>query len=97
MFKRTPEQKAADEKLTEAVNGVCDAYGYTGPNTVNLSYVVLLEQRVLNNDDEGDDSGLVTIMRDGDIPWVTLIGLLRTGQIRAEHSYNHGTDEEDGG
>lgn len=91
---RTPEQRAADEKLTEAINATCAAYGYMGPDTVNLSYAVLVEQRVFSKDEDGDESGLITLMKDGDIPWIPLIGLLRAGLIRAEHNFNDGGRED---
>ena len=71
---RTPEQIAADDALTEAIERAWHAY-YPGTEPGILTeYVVLARRR--SYDDEGDPLTANAIMpRDGDIPIDLMLGL----------------------
>lgn len=69
------------------------AYDFRQPDTVNINYIVLVEQRVFGKDVAGDDdsSGIVTIFKDGGAPWVSILGIMRAATLRLEAEYAEGT------
>lgn len=75
---RTAEQKAADEALTAAIEGVRRAYDaedVTAGMTMT-EYVVV--QALTTWDEEGDGrSSVIISYRDGDVPLHRAIGLLQ--------------------
>lgn len=95
--RRTPEQVAADEKLTEAVNGVVEAYGYLEPGFINTEYVVLVSQRGWRLEDDAGEgfSGFCTLYKDGSMAWSSILGLLRAATLKEEHNFLR-PDPEDG-
>lgn len=90
---RTPEQKAADDGLTAAVEEAARAYGYVEPGGITVQYMVLLEQRIWR-DDGTENTGVVTIYKDGTMPWVSILGLLRAVTLRSEREYSADREEE---
>lgn len=91
---RTPEQKAADEALTAAVDAAMLAYGYVEPGSVPVHYMVLVEQRIFGKNDDSPATGLVTLYKDGVMPWVSILGLLRAATLRTEHTYAEGDPDD---
>ncbi|HEX6682965.1 MAG TPA: hypothetical protein VF062_09235 [Candidatus Limnocylindrales bacterium] len=72
---RTPEQKAADEALTAAVEQALTAYGSEEQSYVLTEYVVLTAQT--RYDEDGDAVTAVGIVyRDGDVPHHRALGLI---------------------
>lgn len=83
---RTEAQKAADDKLTEAINEALVAYGMDDPNQITLNYIVLVEHRVF--DDDGDQStALSRIYKDNECPWMNILGMLRAATLRVESEW----------
>lgn len=71
---RTPEQIAADDALTAAIEQVWAAYYPDSEPGVLLEYVVAARRRSF--DDEGDPLTANAIMpRDGDVPVDLMLGL----------------------
>lgn len=83
---RTPEQRAADEALTAAVQTALSAYEMVDEATVNVRYMVLVEQRVWSEDGY-DGSGVSILFQEGSMPWPAIIGLLRAATLQQEHNY----------
>lgn len=92
---QTPEQKAANNALTDAINACVEAYGFRDGTMVNTNYMVIVEQTGF--DDDGDmSSGIVRLSKDGDMPWTSILGLLRCATLAAERAYSRdGTDSTD--
>lgn len=89
---RTPEQKKADDALTQAVEDAVAAYEYMEPGTMNVAYMVIVQQRSWPGDGSGSGStGLVRLYKDGDMPWVDMLGMLKAASLRAEREYCDGT------
>lgn len=89
MGDRTPEQKAADEALTAAVNKAIEEYGYAEPGAINVQYVVVVEQRVWT--EEYESTGVVMLYKDGAMPWVSILGLLKAAGLRTEAEFMNGS------
>lgn len=76
---RTPEQKAADEQLTAAIEAHQRAYGE--PPAVLSEYVVLAASH--RWDDDGEPvTAVALIYRDGDLPWHRALGLVELARTR---------------
>lgn len=72
---RTPEQKAADEALTAAIEAVWDAYADDPDRGVLTDYTVV--GACAGFDEDGDRLTLVgAFTRDGNVPIHVQIGLL---------------------
>lgn len=72
---RTPEQKAADEAVTAAVEAQLAAYSEPGEEPALLTdYVVLSAQRGFD-DDGRSFTTYASMPRDGDLPIHVLLGL----------------------
>lgn len=94
-MQRTPEQKSADDALTEAVNAVVDAYGFREDGMVNTNYMVIIEQIGFADDGESR-TGIVRVSKDGDMPWPAIFGLLRCATLGAERAFiGNGSDSTD--
>jgi hypothetical protein len=91
---RTPEQKTADDNLTEAVNQVADAYGYTQPGFINNEYLVVLHQRGWGNNVDDTYSGVVLLYRDGSLPWMAIHGLMEMARRRLGRDYDNAIVED---
>lgn len=79
---RTPEQRAADEGLTDAINTVNRAY-FGDSDRLLTDYVVVFAEQ--SWDDDGDPITAVgTNPRDGDMAIYKTIGLLEYGLTRAK-------------
>lgn len=77
---RTPEQVAADEALTAAIEAVQMAY-HGEPEGVLTTYVVVAKRRWW--DEEGDSMTAVYIdVRDGDMPPDEQLGLVEYAAAR---------------
>lgn len=78
---RSPEQKAADEALTAAVETVARLHFEDGHGWVMSEYVVLAAHH--RYDEEGESYTAVScIYRDGDVPIHRALGLLEYGAAR---------------
>lgn len=84
---RTPEQKTADDNLTEAINQVADAYGYQQPGFINNEYLVVLHQRGWGDNVDDTYSGVVLLYRDGSLPWMAILGLMEMANRRLRRDY----------
>ena len=84
---RTPEQRAADDALAAAVEQVMSANGYTGRGLITTDFVVLVAQQGYADDGDGV-SAMAWLLRDGEMPWHRIIGVVRAGLTRIEHVYN---------
>ncbi len=94
---RTPEQKAADNQLDAAIQACLEAYGYhrvesepedggTYP-VATVNWIVLVEQSGFDQD--GDSrTGVAHLYRDGYMPEISRIGLLRAALLRAEREWS---------
>lgn len=81
------ELNGAIEKLMALKNyNVCEREGRPDIPMMNVTWMVLVEQRGF----EGEDSftGSVHLLKDGDMPWTTRFGLLRVETLRMEREYN---------
>jgi hypothetical protein len=77
---RTPEQVAADEALTAAIEQALAAYGDGVPSVLS-EYVVVTSQHRF--DDEGDGLTAVgCLYRDGDVPTHRALGLIEYAATR---------------
>lgn len=87
---RTPEQQAADDALTAAVEQCIAAY-YSGDTPWTLTeYVVVTSQH--RWDDDGDAVTAVgSIFRDGDVPIHRALGLVEYAAVRLR---KHITDDD---
>lgn len=84
---RTPEEKAADEALNKAIEDAVKAYGYAEAGGITAGWMVIVDQRIWRgNDGDGGvgHTGLCTLYKDGDMPWVQILGLLRLATLRLE-------------
>lgn len=78
---RTPEQVAADDALTLAIEGALQAYTDDGQAWVISEYVVITAQHRF--DDDGDGLTAVGVLyRDGDVPTHRALGLLDFASTR---------------
>lgn len=76
---RTPAQFDADQKLTEAIEGVIAAYELRSDENEHLfEYVVVAHTKSLEMLDN-DQSGYVNISRDNGVSTHTAVGLLNMG------------------
>lgn len=83
---RTPEQVAADQKLTEAIENSLEAYGFAGGDILT-DYMVISAQVAI--DDDGDQStAYCYLYRDSDLPYHRILGLLEIARIRAAYNMN---------
>ncbi len=85
---RTPEQKTADDNLTDAINRVAEAYGYTQPGFINNEYMVVLHQRGWGDNVDDTYSGVVLLYRDGSLPWMAILGLMEMAGRRLRRDYD---------
>lgn len=94
---RTPEQRAADDALTEAIEGVIRAYiDQDGDNPGLLTdYVVTGAREGIDEDGERYCS-VVSFTRDDSVPSHTQIGLLdtRLSWLRSQLRSTYADDDE---
>jgi hypothetical protein len=93
---RTPEQKAADDALDTAIHTCLDAYGCLTVESdpeeggtyplATVNWIVLVEQRGFDQDGDSRTT-LAHVYRDGDMPEIARIGLLRAALLRAEREW----------
>ncbi|MDV2477172.1 hypothetical protein F8M49_20850 [Rhodococcus zopfii] len=78
---RTPDQIAADEALTEAIQRVWHAYYCDADKGILLEYVVLARSRSF--DEVGDALTAHALMpRDGDVPIDLMLGMTEYASTR---------------
>jgi hypothetical protein len=81
---KTPEQKAADSLLDEAIKGVIKAYELTDEQSVLTEYVIAGEG--LRYDEEGDSiCDFFLAFREGQCRLPTALGLLEMGKYELQH------------
>lgn len=78
---RTPEQKAADEALTAAIEAHVKAYVDDGHGWVMSEYVVVLSQHRYDENGDGH-TGVGIAYRDGDVPVHRALGLVEYAATR---------------
>lgn len=87
--RRTSAQKAADNALAEAIDSTVNTYEYARPGSINVDYIVIVNQREFaepdlnDEEDNGDRSGIVLLYKDGSMPWINIMGLLEMARLRA--------------
>lgn len=92
MSSRTPEQVAADDALTAAIEQTLAAYDDGGQAYVLTEYVVVTSQQRF--DEDGDGITAVGLMsRDCDVPLHRLLGLVEYAAARLRKSA--AADDED--
>lgn len=90
---RTPEQVAADEQLTRAIEAVQSVYGMTEEAWVMSEYVVVAAGH--RYDDEGESvTAISTLYRDGDVPVHRALGLLTYASTQLRTYIAGGRDDE---
>ncbi|TBL44255.1 hypothetical protein EYA84_02095 [Verrucosispora sp. SN26_14.1] len=77
---RTPDQVAADEALTAAIEQALHAYS-DGEPWVLTEYVVVTSQHRFDDDGEGL-TAVGTLYRDGDVPLHRALGLVDYAAVR---------------
>lgn len=78
---RTPEQIAADDALTAAIEQVLRSYCDDGVAWLSSQYVVIVAQH--RYDDEGEAlTGVGVLYRDGDVPTHRAMGLVEYARTR---------------
>lgn len=86
---RTDEQQKADEALNEAIQNSLEAYGISDGMVTDFIILMATEKIV-------EDDIVVTchpvLMRDGDLPWYRILGLMEIHRKLAEVSMLSGTD-----
>lgn len=89
---RTPEQVAADDALTQAIEQVMHAYYDTDVAWVLSEYVVVTAQHRF--DDSGDGVTAVgTLYRDGDVPLHRALGLVDYASTRLKKTIAEDSDD----
>lgn len=83
----TPEQKAANEALSAAVEGALSAFGYQTESSVTVGFLVVVEQRIFDGLDEDGSTGLCKLYKDNHMSWVSALGLLRAATLKTEADY----------
>lgn len=91
---RTPEQQAADEALTQAIEAVTQAYDPEGAMAGFIlgEYVVVSSRQGWDDDGDGITS-VGTMFRDGDVPTHRALGLLAYARRSLEHYITQGQGE----
>ena len=92
---RTPEQRAADDALSAAIERCVRAYGRIEPSSMVTEWVVL--GGGMSVDDEGRDVDVTFLLLPDDgatMPWRHLLGLVRAHRLVIEDDYriSRGTD-----
>ncbi|MCK8670990.1 hypothetical protein M1M07_07645 [Rhodococcus sp. HM1] len=78
---RTPEQIAADDALTEAIEKVLEAYYPDDNDGIMLEYVVLVRSRDWNDDGISITASSM-LTRDNDVPVDLLLGMTEYASAR---------------
>jgi hypothetical protein len=89
VIERTPEQVAADEALTHAIERTMAAYHF-GAGMVTDYVVALSAQRL--TDDGGTLTTYGSLYRDSGMSSHVILGLLRCATLQAEHAFNEDDD-----
>lgn len=88
---RTPEQKAAGQQLTEAIQAYIASYGWGGDGILG-DYLVVCEQ--VRFDEDGDvDSNYNIFYREGSMPEHRVEGLVSVASRFCDDNWNAGTDK----
>lgn len=90
---RTPEQKAADEALTEAIERVSRAYDTEGVAVgyTMMEYVVVTAMATWDEDGDGHTS-IGIAYRDGDVPTHRAMGLMQYALTQLDDYVRRGDD-----
>lgn len=82
------EKRAAYDALEAAIQRVHELEGWQdgpeGEPMIATDFVVLTAMSGFDKDGDGF-SAVRWILRDGDMPWWKIIGVVRAGQLRIEH------------
>jgi hypothetical protein len=90
---RTPEQIAADEALTAAIEQVWRAYDDDPDPGLLLDYTVIAARRGVHDDGE-TWSSVGAFTRDDNVPTFVQMGLLQHRLTRLKQSLNEYQDED---
>ena len=88
---RTEEQIAADNNLTDAITKCLQAYSDGDYDFVLSDYAILMTASRINDDNEVETS-YPTLLRDGDLPWYKVIGLIEMHRALAKAHMIMGND-----
>ncbi|AYF29302.1 hypothetical protein CSH63_17890 [Micromonospora tulbaghiae] len=91
MGSRTPEQVAADDALTAAIEQVLQAYG-DDQAYILTEYVVVTSQQRFDEDGDGI-TAIGCINRDSDVPYHRVLGLLEFAATRTRKDIATDDDE----
>ena len=80
-------RKIANDNLTEAVRGVLEAYDYADPNRVLTDFALIAATQGFDDDGDGTQA-YHWFLRDGDLPWHRIFGLLEVGRLKLLAAYN---------
>lgn len=86
---RTDDQKTADADLEAAIIGCLRAYGFEEDGEVLSDFVILCSASRLHNDGVVETTYPI-LLRDGDIPWYRILGLIEIHRTLAHRTL--GTD-----
>lgn len=91
---RTPEQKAADEALTAAIEAVAEAYDMNDPGFIMTEFMVLRHSRGwIDGDDESPATALDVIYQDGYMPYAMSFGLVEIARNKLRSDSSRDADE----
>ena len=83
----TPEQKRAYANLGEAIQECMHANGYLDGTMVVTDWLVCVAQQGLDHEGEST-TGIAYLVRDGDLAWHRLLGLVEAVRLRLHAVYN---------
>jgi hypothetical protein len=94
MKERTPEQRAADNELGEAIRKCALAYGMTEKVTIT-NYIVVMSGVEFDDNPKPQDCDFIVLEDNGErIADYQVIGMLRAALIRTERGYLYADDED---
>jgi hypothetical protein len=82
----TPEQRQANDELNAAIAKLMDAMGFNNGTMVVTDWLVCVAQH--GYDQDGDSqTGISYLIRDGDLAWHRLLGLVEAVRLRLASVY----------
>jgi hypothetical protein len=88
---KTKEQIDADTRLSDAIQNAFTVYGISDDGFTLIDFVILTATQKLE-DDGTIYTGHPVLMRDGDLPWYRILGLIEIHKKLMEASIICGSD-----
>ena len=89
----TPEQSKANDELHAAVDNMMRVMGYNTGSMVTTDWLVCVAQHGF--DDDGDGlTGIAYLVKDHDLSWHRLIGLVECVRHRLAVNFNRDGEED---